>query len=189
MLMHDNVDGSEFELTLRSFLARKLNYNVEDERAVYISNQNEQVKEFNMVFTAVKMFLWFVGISMLLTGIIGVGNIMLVIVKERTKEIGIRKAIGARSKSILLMIVTESIMITTSAGVIGMILGIIVIKIADLTMAKLASSEGYLIDSFSVNMPVIFGALILLILSGALAGLVPAKKASKVMPVKALNDE
>jgi len=189
LLLHDNIDGLIFGDILRKFLARKLSFSEEDMGAVYIRNQNEEVKNFNMVFTGVKIFLWFVGISMLLTGIIGVGNIMLVIVKERTKEIGIRKAIGARSKSILLMIVTESIMITTSAGVIGMTLGIIVIKIADITMAKLASSEGYLIDSFSVNMPVIFGALILLIVSGALAGLVPAKKASKVMPVKALNDE
>lgn len=189
LLLHENIDGLIFGDILIEFLARKLNFSTDDMGAIYIRNQNEEIKNFNLVFTGIKMFLWFVGISMLLTGIIGVGNIMLVIVKERTKEIGIRKAIGARSRSILFMIVTESVLITTSAGVIGMVLGIIIVKIADIIMANLAKTNGYPIDSFSVNIPVIIGALILLIVSGALAGLVPARKASKVMPVKALNDE
>lgn len=189
MLLDNNLSSVQFDNKLKDFLSRNLNYDIEDSMAVFIMNQNEQIKQFNSVFTAVKLFLWFVGISMLLTGIIGVGNIMLVVVKERTKEIGIRKAIGARSISILLMIVSESVIITLSAGIVGMILGMIVVKIADVIISNPANTDNQLIDSFSINFPVIIGALLLLLISGALAGIIPARKAARIMPAQTLNDE
>ncbi len=189
MLLKDQKNSELFETKLKDFLAHQLNFKITDNKAIFIVNRNQQIKSFNRLFTGIKAFLWFVGFSMLLTGIIGVGNIMLVIVKERTKEIGIRKALGGRSKSILLMIVSESITITLLAGLVGLLLGLLVMWMANYLIAELYDSEEILINSFTIDISVIIGAIILLVVSGALAGIIPAKKAADVMPVRALNQE
>jgi putative ABC transport system permease protein len=189
MLLNDHTDSEGFETKLKDFLAHQLHFEKSDNKAVFISNTNQQVKSFNKLFAGIEAFLWFVGFSMLLSGIIGVGNIMLVIVKERTKEIGIRKALGGRSKSILFMVVSEAITITLLSGLVGLFLGLIIIELANYLILKLYDAEEVLINSFTVNVPVIIGAVILLVISGALAGIIPAKKAADVMPVNALNQE
>ena len=189
LLLKEHTDSEMFETKLNEFLAHQLHFEKTDSKAVFISNMNQQVKSFNKLFIGIKLFLWFVGFSMLLSGIIGVGNIMLVIVKERTKEIGIRKALGGRSKSILLMVVSEAITITLLAGMVGLFFGLIIIGLANYLLGQLYAADEVLINSFTVNIPVIIGAVILLVISGALAGIIPAKKAAEVMPVKALNQE
>jgi len=189
MLLNAHANSELFEPKLKDFLAHQLHFEKSDNKALFISNTNQQVNSFNKLFTGIKVFLWFVGFSMLLSGIIGVGNIMLVIVKERTKEIGIRKALGGRSKSILFMVVSEAITITLLSGLAGLFFGILMIGLANYLVTKLYDAEEVLINSFTINIPVIIGAVILLVIAGALAGIIPAKKAAGVMPVKALNQK
>jgi len=112
---------------------------------------------------------------------------MLVVVKERTAEIGIRKAIGARPSSILKMIIWESVIITSLAGFIGLILGYIVIKLANYLIIPLLETKDMLLSHLGINIPIVLTCLIILILSGIIAGFFPAKKAASIMPVEALQ--
>jgi len=124
----------------------------------------------------------------LLTGIISVGNIMYVNINERTREIGIRKAIGASPRDILQMILIESIALTTLAGFVGVFFGYIVVYLINYIVQSMAK-EGDLIRSVGVNFPIVITSLIILIISGVIAGILPAIKASKIRPVIALNQE
>jgi putative ABC transport system permease protein len=125
----------------------------------------------------------FIGIGTLIAGIIGISNIMVYIVKERTKELGIRKAIGATPTSIISMIMLESIFITAIAGYSGLMIGIFVLKsLGD-------SLEKYFILNPSVETYVVVGATIILIIAGTIAGYIPAKRAAQIKPIVALNDE
>jgi putative ABC transport system permease protein len=189
MVLKNNSDAKKNEIAIKEFLANQLNFSPFDSKAIYVANVNEQVASFEKLFSGINIFLWMVGISILLSGIIGIGNIMLVTVKERTYEIGIRKALGAQSRSILLMVLSEAVAITLLAGVIGMILGGCVIGLANYLLASFYEKDNTLIDSFGIPYGVVIGAIVLLVLSGAIAGLIPAKKASEIVPVKALNKE
>ena len=137
------------------------------------------------LFTGIKLMVWFVGIGSLLFGIIGVGNIMLIIVKDRTKEIGIRKAMGATPRSIISMILLESVFITTVAGYLGLVVSIGVVY----AMKVAAGTEVEMFRNPEINLSVGIGALVILVIAGALTGLVPAIQAANVNPVTALKDE
>ena len=137
------------------------------------------------LFTGIKVMVWFVGIGSLLFGIIGVGNIMLIIVKDRTKEIGIRKAMGATPRSIISMILLESVFITTIAGYLGLVVSIGMVYL----MKVAAGTEVEMFRNPEIDMGVGIGALLILIIAGALTGLVPALQAANVNPVVALKDE
>ncbi len=189
ILLKPNSSSTIFEKELKSFLGKRLKFDKTDNKALFISNVNEQVSSFKKLFSGIKLFLWFVGISILLSGIIGIGNIMLVIVKERTYEIGIRKALGARSRSILFMILSESVAITLLAGLIGLLLGVAVITLANYVLKISYDTNELLISSLNINYSAVITAVVLLVISGALAGLFPAKKASEISPVKALNQK
>ncbi len=136
------------------------------------------------MFVWIRVFVWLVGIGTLLAGIVGVSNIMLISVKERTQEIGIRKAIGATPGSIVRMIVSESVLITGIAGYFGLAAGIGAISIA----AKYLPSMKYLRDP-SVNFNVALGATVLIVVAGTLAGLFPARQAAATHPITALRTE
>lgn len=178
-----------FEKKVRSFLAQRLNFEPNDKKALYTMNFKKQTKAFEKLFGGIQAFLWIIGISLLLSGIAGISNIMLVIVKERTPEIGIRKSIGARPSSILKMIILEAIIITSFAGFIGMILGYIVIELANYLIIPLLDKKDMLLSHLSINIPIVITCLIILILSGIVAGVFPAKKAASIMPVEALQTQ
>ena len=137
--------------------------------------------------------LWIIGILTLLGGIVGVSNIMLITVKERTHEFGIRKAIGATPTSIMKLIVAESVTITALFGYIGMILGLVACEIMDATVGK-SSLEmfGHKVSVFvdpTVGLDVAFGVTLVLIIAGTIAGLSPALKAARIRPIEALRNE
>lgn len=174
---------------MKQYLARRLNFSDTDKRAIFISDLEEQVESFNKLFAAVKLFLWFLGASLLISGVVGISNIMFIVVKERTQEIGIRKAIGASPNSILGLIITESVVVTSLAGVIGMALGIGIIQIINGFISSSGDDGETLIDSININLPIAFIALFTIVLAGCIAGLFPARKAADVKPVEAINQD
>jgi putative ABC transport system permease protein len=136
------------------------------------------------VLGGIEMFTWIIGIFTLIAGVVGVSNIMMIIVKERTKEIGIRKAIGATPSSIVMLIVQEAIFITGIAGYIGLMLGVGVLE-----LLNVFGVEGEFFHRPEVDLSVAVSATLLIVIAGALAGLFPALKAAKVEPIEALRTE
>lgn len=185
--LKSGVNTDKFENTLKRFLAKRLDYDHLDEKALYVFNFEEQVKSFNKLFTVLKGFLWFIGICFLISGMVGIGNIMLIVVKERTKEIGIRKALGATPNSILHLILMESVFVTFVSGLVGLLGGIGIIQIINLLLNYTSDDPDSFFAQFTINMPITIAALVLLIITGCLAGLIPAKKAVEILPAKALN--
>lgn len=186
--LYKDVDGSKFMKRFEAFMSRLYKVNPEDKEAFYTFSMSEQVKEFQSLFTGIRIFIWFVGFCILLTGIISVGNIMYVNINERTREIGIRKAIGATPRNILEMVLTESVVLTSIAGFVGIFFGYIVIFIIQIVIASMVE-ENMFLGNVGVNFPVILASLSILILAGVVAGVLPALKASRIRPVIALNQE
>lgn len=169
------------EQVLSAFAARK-NFDPADKRAIWSSNNAEDFEEFAGMMTAIKGIIWLVGIFTIIAGVIGVSNIMLIIVKDRTKEIGIRKSLGATPFSIVSMILQESIFITALAGYAGMASGVLLIS-----LCKNIKTDFW--RTPHVDLSVILMATFVLVISGALAGLIPALKAARVNPVIAMKSD
>jgi putative ABC transport system permease protein len=184
-----NASPSQFEEYFKAYLAKRYSFHKNDKNAIYIENLQADAKAFNSLFKSIQFFLWIVGICMLLSGIVGVSNIMLVVVKERTQEIGVRKAIGAPPRNILFMIINESIAITLISGLVGLIAASTIVFLINASMSAIISDKESIFKGLDVNIPIAVGALVLLVLAGAIAGLYPAKKAASVMPIKALNSD
>lgn len=179
-------ESQKIEQEILNHLSVLHKFDPRDDQAIRINNSLEDYREFRTVMGFIKGFIWFVGIGSIIAGVIGVSNIMLIIVKDRTKEIGIRKAMGATPGSIVSMILQESIFITAVAGYIGLLTGFgIVYGINSIMVANELESEFF--RNPEVNFSVVILALIILVISGALAGLFPALKASKVNPVVAMK--
>ncbi|PLX11006.1 MAG: hypothetical protein C0597_15755, partial [Marinilabiliales bacterium] len=155
----------------------------EDQRALYINNNVEEYQKMQNLFAGIRIFVWIIGIGTIIAGIVGVSNIMLIVVKERTKEIGIRKAIGATPGSIIGLVLLESILITAFAGYVGLVLGVGLLEL----LSPHIQSEFF--TNPEADFRIAISATILLILSGALAGFVPARKAASIKPIEALRDE
>lgn len=177
-------EGNAAEKDLRKTLAAAHDFNPEDESAVWIWNQFSNGMKGLAAMSILNVSIWILGLLTLLSGIVGISNIMFVSVKERTHEIGIRRAIGAPPRSILTQIITESIAITTLFGYIGIFSGTIVTEILNVALG-----DTDFISNPRVSMSVAVQVTVILIISGALAGLFPALKALKVKPVEALRDE
>lgn len=154
-----------------------------DERAIRINNSLERAKKFYDLIAMIKFFFWGVGICTIIAGVVGVSNIMLIIVKERTKEIGIRKAIGAQPISIIGMILHESIFVTAVAGFFGLVFSLFVLEI----IGPLIETD--YIKNPSVDFKVALTTVIILVVAGAVAGFFPAYRASSIKPIEALRDE
>ena len=169
---------------IRSDLAARHHFDPEDQRAVFIWNNVENYMKFMTLFANIRLFIWVIGIGTIIAGIVGVSNIMMIVVKERTKEIGIRKSMGATPGSIISLVLQESIIITAFAGYLGLIAGVGLLEL----FSKYVPASGYFANP-EVNINVALGATAILIFAGALAGFVPARKASSVKPVVALRDE
>jgi putative ABC transport system permease protein len=160
----------------------------EDDRAVGSFNLEEEFRKMTTLFSGIDALIWIVGIGTLLAGVIGVSNIMLIVVKERTKEIGIQRAIGATPLLIKTQIVLESVFLTTVAGYIGFTLGILVLEgINSLLISSGASTDMF--NNPEVDFRKAITALIILVVAGALAGLIPAQRAVQLKPIDALRDE
>lgn len=165
----------------------------DDEEAVWIWNRFTQAMQMNTGMGMLRTALWIVGIFTLLSGIVGVSNIMLITVKERTHEFGIRKAIGATPWSILRLIIIESIIITTFFGYIGMVLGIAANEYMNTTIGNMKVDSGMFTTTMFVNptvgLDVCINATLLMVVAGTIAGLIPARKAAHVRPIEALRAE
>ena len=149
--------------------------------------------QMNKGIGIIQTALWIIGLFTLLSGIVGVSNIMLITVKERSREFGIRKAIGAKPLSILRLIITESIIITTFFGYIGMVLGVAANAYMDATIGRMKVDSGLFEATMFYNPTVGIGtcisATVVMIVAGTLAGLIPARKAAKIRPIEALRAE
>jgi len=163
-------------------MARHKKFDPKDERAVRIFNLAEEYQQIMGLMSAIKGLTWLVGIFSILAGVIGISNIMLIIVKDRTKEIGIRKAIGATPGSIVNMIMQESIFITSVAGYIGLLLGVGLIY-------GVSGVESEYFRNPQVNLAMVVTALVVLIITGTLAGLIPAIQAARINPVEAIKSD
>ena len=165
----------------------------DDERSVWIWNRYTQSMQMNKGISIINTALWIVGLFTLLSGIVGVSNIMLITVKERTREFGIRKAIGAKPWAILKLIIIESVIITTIFGYIGMLLGIAVNQYMDATLGHNTIDTGLFKTTMfvdpTVGLDVCIQATVVIIVAGTLAGLVPAMKAARIRPIEALRAE
>ena len=181
-------ESQKIEENLRRELATRHKFDIEDKKAVRINNGVENFQRFMNLFFYIRVFVWFVGSGTLLAGIIGVSNIMLIIVKERTKEIGIRKALGATSWSIVSLILQEAIVLTGFAGYIGFLSGVGLLTLIRWAIDTYDIETGFF-RSPSVDFSVAITSVVILTLFGALAGLVPALKAAKVNPIVAMRDE
>ncbi|WP_347373887.1 ABC transporter permease [Aequorivita sp. Q41] len=180
----DALAASEaFSASLEADLKAKHSIAPSDERAVNINNTLENTKRFYDLNNMIRWFFWGVGICTIIAGVVGVSNIMLIIVKERTKEIGIRKAIGAQPWSIIGMILHESIFVTAIAGFIGLIFSMLLLELVGPFI------ETDYIRNPSVDFTVAITTVIILVVAGALAGFFPAYRAANIKPIEALRDE
>ena len=182
-----------FENAYRSRINKNHRAAPEDENAIWIWNRFTMNQQMSTATDIIRLALWIIGILTLISGIVGVSNIMLITVKERTHEFGIRKAIGAKPWSILRLIMAESIVITTFFGYIGMILGIAANQYMDATIGKTQVDNGLFSAQIFVNptvgIDICVKATLLMIVAGTIAGLIPARKAAKIRPIEALRAE
>jgi len=188
-------ESRKIEEQIRSTFSHKLKFDEKDESAMGLYNKMENYIQTMRIFQAIKIFIWIIGIGTLIAGIVGVSNIMLIVVKERTKEIGIRKAIGASPSSVIGLILLESILITTVAGYIGLVFGTGLMELINFMMVRSAGDVAATQQSETIflNPTVDFGvavsATVLLIIAGAIAGYIPARRAASIKPIIALRDE
>ena len=181
----DSLDQTkEMSSEIRKKLADAHTFSVEDTRAAFVRDNNEQFARIMNVILGIRVFVWIVGIGTILAGVVGVSNIMMITVRERTREIGVRKALGATPWSIVSLILQESVLITSVAGYIGLVLGIAVLELAQ----KFIPPDGFFVNP-EVSLSVAIEATVLLVLAGAFAGFVPARRAAAVRPVEALRNE
>ncbi|MCD6544456.1 MAG: ABC transporter permease [Flavobacteriaceae bacterium] len=173
----------EFSSLLTKILKEKHKVDPRDMGAIRVQNYAEQAKGVQVFMIVLNVIIFFIGIGTLIAGIIGISNIMVYIVKERTKELGIRKALGATPKSIIGMIMQESIFVTAISGYAGLMIGIFILR------AFGKSLEEYGILNPSVETYVVIAATIVLIIAGTIAGYIPATRAARIKPIEALNDE
>ena len=179
----DYDQAIDFGLDLEKKLKNRFNVATNDQRAIRIFNRAMQNKGINQMTSVLGILILIIGMGTLIAGVIGISNIMIFIVKERTKEIGIRKALGASPKSIVSIILIESILITTLAGYLGLLVGVGVLEWASPVL------KTYFITDPSVSKSLVITATLTLIGAGTLAGYLPAKKASKIKPIVALRDD
>lgn len=182
----EGKEGKQLEADILKLVRQRQSIHPDDNQAYFVHNQEEEYRQVQQLFLGIRIFIWIVGFGTLTAGIVGVSNIMIIVVKERTKEIGIRKAIGAKPWSIVSLILQESVFITSVAGYMGLFLGVFLLE----SVNYLLESMGADIEFFNrpeVDFQAAITALIILVISGALAGLVPALRAAHVKPVEALN--
>lgn len=186
-------DNQQFEKNYRASINNNHQAAPDDERTIWLWNRYMDNIQMNQGIAIMQTALWIVGLFTLLSGIVGVSNIMLITVKERTREFGVRKAIGAKPWSILKLIITESIIITSFFGYIGMVCGVAANEIMDATIGHTTIDTGLFKAAMFVNPTVgigtCIGATITIVIAGTIAGVIPAIKAARIRPIEALRAE
>lgn len=186
------AENDAFDEQFKNLMARSLSFDSEDPQAIWISNSQKDYIETMKIFNAIKIFVTVIGIFCLLAGIIGVSNIMLVSVKERTREFGIRKALGAPPASIIRSVIIEAILVTAVFGYLGMFLGMGLMETINYIMETMGSTSDTGFTVFknpTVSMSYAFTATIILVISGIFAGYVPARRAVSIKPIEAMREE
>lgn len=177
-------DSRKAEEEIKQTLSARHHFDPTDTRALFIYNTINEYQRFMQLFAGIRTFIWIIGIGTIIAGIVGVSNIMMIVVKERTKEIGIRKSMGATPSSIVGLILQESVLITALAGYAGLVIGVVLLEVVGNNMPN--------VDYFSnpeIKLDVAVSATVLLVVAGMIAGFVPARRAASVKPVDALRDE
>ncbi|MDR2690966.1 MAG: ABC transporter permease [Dysgonamonadaceae bacterium] len=197
--IHFTVNGLEtkeknevFKEQLRKKLAGLHVFDLEDERSVGIWSRLEDYLQTQGIFNGISAFIWIIGIGTLIAGVISIGNIMLITVRERTREFGIRKAIGAKPSSIMGSILMESVLMTSVFGYAGMFLGVGTGELINSILLNLppeAQEVSHIFQNPTIEVNIAVGAMLILIVSGVLAGAYPAWKASRISPVIAMKEE
>jgi putative ABC transport system permease protein len=180
-----SIQRSEQMVTeIRNRLAKKYHFDPNDMNALGVYNNNVEYKRIMGMLSGIKLFVYIIGILTLIAGVVGVSNIMMIVVKERNKEIGVRKALGATPFSIVSLIIQESVFITFIAGYVGLLCGIGVVE-----LIRFLKIEGDFFKDPEVNLTIALSSVILIVIAGALAGLFPALKAARVQPITALRED
>jgi putative ABC transport system permease protein len=169
---------------LRTLIAERHDFDPDDERAVFISNAVETFQRFVNLMGGIRLFVWVIGVGTLLAGVVGISNIMMIAVRERTKEIGIRKALGATPWSVMSLVLQEAVLVTAVAGYFGLVAGVGVLEL----MSRVLKESDFFRHP-EVDFGVAVSATLLLVVAGAVAGFFPARRAAAVRPVEALRDE
>jgi len=182
------AESKQMEAQLLDVLTRRHNFSPEDERAIRIQNSVEFFQKFMDLFAGIKLFLWVVGFGTIIAGIVGVSNIMLIVVKERTREIGLRKALGATPRSIIGLFLQESILITLVAGYSGLVFGIGLVELINWAMINFNAQPEFFRHP-EIDLVTAISATLMLVFAGLMAGFFPARKAARVSPIEALRDE
>ncbi len=183
-----NKSASVVEEKSMKLLAERNHVAPGDEQAFGHFNLEKEFKKMNGLFLGIRVLIWIVGTGTLLAGVIGVSNIMLIIIKERTREIGIQRAIGATPWRIISQVITESVTLTAMAGSFGLVLGVFLLEMINNMLAS-SGEQSQVLKNPEVDIQVAVTALIVLIISGVVAGLIPARKAVSMKPVEALRYE
>ncbi len=175
--------SKKLETKIREELALVHGFDPNDQSALRIWNRQERMKDIMGAISGIQVFVWIIGVFTIIAGIIGVSNIMMIVVKERTREIGIRKALGATPGSIVKLIIQESVFITTFSGYIGLVLGVWIVN----TAGKYVNHDFF--KNPEVNFEIALITLGILVVAGGLAGFFPASWAAKIRPIEALKEE
>lgn len=190
--LDDEQSNIDFTEKLRLRLSRLHDFDPEDYNAVWIYSRLQDYLQTISILNGISIFLWVIGLGTLIAGVVGVSNIMLITVKERTKEFGIRRAIGAKPSSVIYMVMLESLIITTIFGYIGLFFGIGLMEIVNWlleTTGAAANGEMNMFVNPTVDLGIVISATLVMIIAGMLAGYFPARKAVKVKPIEALRYE
>ncbi len=177
-----------FEQRVLQRLAAEHDFAPDDESAIWLNNRMENYKNIMVVFAGINLFVWIIGLGTLLAGIVGVSNIMLVTITERTPEFGIRKALGARPSSIIRLILTESVFITAAFGYIGMVLGVATMELVNRFLVEpQGATEDAIFLNPTLDLGVAISATVVLVVAGLIAGYVPAYRAAQLKTIDALR--
>ncbi len=183
----EDYDPFQFEEDVVSLLKFRHRIAPEDDRAIRTFSYARNMQSVIQLFFAINAFVWFVGVGTLVAGIVGVSNIMIITVKDRTREIGIRKALGATPLSVINMILSESILITAFAGYFGLVFGVAILELINKAMGS-SGDAGFFVRP-EVDLNTAFTAIAILVIAGALAGLAPALRAAKISPIEAMHED
>jgi putative ABC transport system permease protein len=188
VLPKPGIRGEVAEKRVKALLQERLKVHPEDRRAILSFSMQQEFEKVQGLHLGIRIFSWLVAIGTILAGAIGVGNVMLIVVKERTREIGIRKALGARPVSIVVMIVQESLAITAVSGYMGLVIGVILLETINRILSNLGSDNRFFANP-EISFGTAFIAIVVLMLAGLLAALLPATRAAAIDPIVALQEE
>jgi putative ABC transport system permease protein len=189
LTLKPNYYDTAFESKISSSLANTYGFELSDKKALYIFNFNKQIEKFQSLFDGIIFFLWFLAGLIIVTGMFNISNLLFLIVKERSKDYAIRKAIGAKPSEILLMVLLESLFITILAGLLGILLGFVVIQLFNWVTFDLLRTTSSVFSQADVDLRTVLLSFLIISFCGVIVGIIPAKKAGEVMPAKALKQE